>query len=243
MQEIVAIRHVAFEHLGVLGPFFSLNSWNIRYIDANEVSLSQLNPLEPDLLVVLGGPIGAYSDTDYPFLRRELNLIERRLHAEKPLLGICLGAQLMAKALGSAVYPGTAKEIGWHRISLTPDGEQSCLSELASCNYRVLHWHGDTFDLPEQCLRLASSPLTINQAFSYGKHALGLQFHLEVDAAEIEQWLIGHALEIAETPGVNPTDLRQDSAKYGGIVAVSGIRCISKWLGIQYTPKLKLLEF
>jgi GMP synthase (glutamine-hydrolysing) len=135
----------------------------------------------------------------------------------------------MARALGSKVYPNGTKEIGWSPLQLTPEGERSCLKDLAGCAYQVLHWHGDTFDLPEGALCLASTAITKNQAFSYGETALGLQFHLEIDVTDIERWLIGHAHEITATPVTN-SHLRADSAKHGAAVAASAAKCLTNWL-------------
>lgn len=230
MGEVVAIRHVAFEHLGTLAPLLSGRGFRIRYLDVGMTDLSVLDPLQAELLVILGGPIGAYEEGLYPWVIDELRLIERRLEAQRPLLGICLGAQLIARALGSRVYPGRAKEIGWSPLHLSAAGERSCLTDLAGCGYQVLHWHGDTFDLPSQAQRLASTELTENQAFAFGDRVLGLQFHLEVDAGEIERWLIGHAHEIAALSGVTPLDLRADSARYGPSLTTSAATCMSRWL-------------
>jgi GMP synthase (glutamine-hydrolysing) len=188
---------------------------------------------------VLGGPIGAYEENNYPWLTNELRLIERRLAAKKPILGVCLGAQLMARALGSKVYPNSAKEIGWSPLRLTLEGERSCLKDLAGCNYQVLHWHGDTFDLPSGAQCLASTAITKNQAFSYGETALGLQFHLEIDGADIERWLIGHAHEIAATPGVTNSRLRADSACYSAALATSGANCLAGWLAQTKVSNLR----
>jgi len=230
VKEVLAIRHVTFEHLGTLAPLLSGYGFHVRYLDVGMSDLSALDPLAADLLVVLGGPIGAYEEDHYPCVTDELRLIERRLEAQRPLLGVCLGAQLMARALGSRVYPGRAKEIGWGPLRLTDAGERSCLADLAGCGYQVLHWHGDTFDLPPHARRLASSEITGNQAFALGDRALGLQFHLEMDATEIERWLIGHAHEIAATPGVTPLTLRADTARYGAALAASAATCMSRWL-------------
>ncbi len=230
MKEVVAIRHVAFEHLGALAPLLSGRGFRIRYQDAGVADLKSFDPLAPALLVILGAPISACDETQYPFLGDELGIIERRLRAQLPILGICLGAQLMARALGSRVYAGKAREIGWAPIRLTPEGERSCLTGLESCGYQVLHWHGDTFDLPQGTTRLATTSITPNQAFCVGDKALGLQFHLEVDPAEIERWLIGHAHEIGATEGISPEVIRADTARYGAAVAASATGCIQRWL-------------
>ena len=202
MKSLVAIRHVHFEHLGSFGPVLRADGYDVAYRDAGVDDLTAIDPAAHDLVVVLGGPIGAYQEGTYPFLRDELRLIEARLAAAKPTLGICLGSQLMARALGARVYPGPDKEIGWSELDLSAAGRASPLAALDGVH--VLHWHGDTFDLPSGAELLASTAKCRNQAFALGRHALGLQFHAEVDAAEIERWLIGHACEIA---GVKDTSV------------------------------------
>lgn len=230
MHDILAIRHVGFEHLGTLAPLLTDRGYRIRYLDAGVVDLSALAAEAPALLVVLGAPIGAYEEDRYPFLLDELRLIEARLASGRPLLGICLGAQLLARALGRRVYPGRAKEIGWAPLELTPAGRDSCLAGLAACDYRVLHWHGDTFDLPTGARRLASTAITENQAFDLGERVLGLQFHLEIDPGEIERWLIGHAHEIAATPDTDPNRIRADTRRHGGALGAAATGCFRDWL-------------
>ncbi len=230
MKEVIAIRHVAFEHLGILAPVLSGRGYRVRYLEAGVDDLAGLDLVKPALLVILGGPIGAREADQYPFLAKELRLIERRLEAKRPILGICLGAQLMAMSLGSRVYTGKAKEVGWLPIQLTPAGKLSCLEPLKTCDYRVLHWHGDTFDLPSGARCLASSELTENQAFALGEYGLGLQFHLEVQAAEIERWLVGHAHEIAAVEGVEPRGIRADTQRFGPALASSAVSCFQHWL-------------
>jgi GMP synthase (glutamine-hydrolysing) len=144
----IAVRHVAFEDLGLLAPILADAGWASSYCNAPTDDLGDPSLAEADLLIVLGGPIGVYDGADYPFLGAEIALLERRLARGLPMLGICLGAQLMARALGARVFSGPVKEIGWWRISLTEAGLASCLAPLADAASAVLHWHGDTFDLP-----------------------------------------------------------------------------------------------
>ena len=144
MLTALAIRHIAFEDLGTLAMAFERYDVAITYVDAGVDDLSRIDPLGPDILVSLGGPIGAYDEHDYPFLIDELQLIEKRLMADRPTLGICLGAQLIARALGARVYPGPQPELGWAPLILSAAGRASPLSALAGEQTPVLHWHGDT---------------------------------------------------------------------------------------------------
>ena len=165
-RSAVALRHVAFEDLGLLAPVMEREGWDVSFCEAAVDDLRHDSIRNANLLVILGGPIGAYETDAYPFLTSELALIEHRLSRELPTLGICLGSQLMAKALGSRVYAGPVKEIGWGRIELTNEGAASCLSPLAEADSAVLHWHGDSFDLPGGAQRLASNAHYENQAFA-----------------------------------------------------------------------------
>ena len=227
MPQTLAIRHVPFEDLGLLAPLLAERKHAIRYVEAPTADLGSLDVLAPDLLVVLGGPIGVYENDRYPFIDAEIALLTRRLAAGKPTLGICLGSQLMAKALGARVYPSGVKEIGWAPLELTPEGAASCLRHLAT---PVLHWHGDTFDLPDGAVRLASTHLCRNQAFRAGRHALGLQFHAEAYGQPLEAWFVGHACEIASTPSVSVPQLRADTQRFSSMLEPSGRACFSDWL-------------
>jgi GMP synthase (glutamine-hydrolysing) len=193
-MKCVALRHVAFEDLGLFGPALQERGYAIEYVQAGLGGLTPLDWVSADLVVVLGGPIGV-GDTDiYPWLTDEIDGIRRRLDSQRPLLGICLGAQLMAAALGARVAPLPRQEIGWAPLALTEAGAKSPLQHLAGLD--VLHWHGDAFELPTDAVLLAATPLTPHQAFSIGRHALALQCHAEADATRIEPWLIGHTAEL-----------------------------------------------
>ena len=232
---VLAIRHVQFEDLGSFAPWFAQSGLQVEYLDAGVDALAGVDVLSPALVVVLGGPIGAYQDALYPFLRDELALIRARLDAGRPLLGICLGAQLIARALGARVYPGPAVEIGWQRLTLTEAGRASPLAALDGALTSMLHWHGDTFDLPEGALCLASTDLCRHQAFQWGRHALAFQCHPEADPARLERWFIGHACELSQA-GIDIPALRADSATHGPTLARQAAQALGAWLDQLPTP-------
>ncbi len=228
MMRANVIRHVAFEDLGVLADVLAAHHYQTVYADAGIDDLDRISLDGSDLLIVLGGPIGAYEDARYPFLREELRLIETALRQRTPILGICLGAQLLARALGARVYPGRTKEIGIAPIALSAAGSQSCLHHLDP-DRLVLHWHGDTFDLPSGAVRLASSEITSNQAFAFGDSALGLQFHIEAEAGKFERWLIGHASELSSA-GIDVAKLREQAAEKLPDISRAGASVVNAWL-------------
>lgn len=222
-KTLVAIRHVAFEDLGGFHQPLSEAGYSIRYADMGLDRIATCG--DPDLLVVLGGPIGAYEEQRYPWLQEEIAYLAARLRAQKPTLGICLGAQLMARALGARVYPGPAKEIGWKPLRISETGLLSPLS-----GHPVLHWHGDTFDLPKGAIGLASTDVCLNQAFCLDRYGLACQFHPEAQAFGFERWLIGHACEIAATPGISVEGLRSDTDRYAAAALVQSQQILRNWL-------------
>ncbi|MFN3987242.1 MAG: glutamine amidotransferase [Rhodocyclaceae bacterium] len=224
-----AVRHVGFEDLGSFEAIFQDAGYDIEYVDAARRDLSAINPLQADLLVVLGGPIGVNDAEAYPVIKHELDLLKVRLGADRPTMGICLGAQLMAAALGAAVYPGPRKEIGWSVLDLPADPDHNPLRALEGVP--VLHWHGDTFDLPDGCERLASTAICRNQAFSRGPNILGLQFHPELAADRFEHWLLGHASELASAR-INPVGLRRDTQLYGERLEIACAGLLRDWLAL-----------
>jgi GMP synthase (glutamine-hydrolysing) len=225
----IAIRHVVFEDLGLLGPILDEAGWEISYREAPTDTLTDTAIAEAELLILLGGPIGVYEIDAYPFLAAEIAVLERRLAQKRPVLGICLGSQLMARALGAEVFPGPTKEIGWGSIELSEAGIASPLAALADEAAAVLHWHGDTFDLPAGAVRLASTALYKNQAFAVEKYALGLQFHIEADPGQLEKWFVGHAAELSAA-GVSVRELRAQTRAVAKRMRPQAERIFPGWL-------------
>lgn len=223
----LVVRHVAFEDLGHFAPVLADAGYDVRYCDIGLNELNAAGFVAADLVIVLGGPIGVYEEDKYPFLSQEIGLIRARLAAKRPTLGICLGAQLMARALGARVYPGPAKEIGFSPLTLTDAGRASCLSVFEG--KPVLHWHGDTFDLPVGATLLASTQICTQQAFSLDRNAIGFQFHPEAGAAGFERWLIGHTCELAAA-GKSIPALRADYERLAPLLAEPAQSCLRQWL-------------
>lgn len=223
------IRHLAFEDLGGFADVLARRGFDVRYFDAGVDELADIDATGSDLLVVLGGPISCNDVDEYPFLETEIELLRRRIAANRPTLGICLGAQLIARALGARVYAGTVKEIGWSPLQLTPAAQGTPLRYLGEPGLCVLHWHGETFDLPDGAVRLASTDSYPNQAFMFGS-ALALQFHAEVSAAGLERWFIGHTGEIHQTDGISVNQLRADTAKHAAAMQRQGTVFFENWL-------------
>jgi GMP synthase (glutamine-hydrolysing) len=227
MKSAIAVRHVHFEDLGVLEPLLVEQGYAVRYVDAPTEDLAALDATSPDLVVVLGGPIGVYDEGVYPFLTAEFDFVRRRLDAQQPLLGVCLGAQIIAHVLGAVVKPMGVKEIGFSPLTLTEAGKASPLARLGTVP--VLHWHGDQFEIPPGAARLASTEICANQGFAFGPGVLALQFHVEADPAEIERWLVGHACELSAA-GVDLTALRRQSREVGAVLADAARQVIVEWI-------------
>jgi len=225
MTSALALRHVPFESLGLLEPLLRERGLEVECIDVPTTPLDVARLVQTELLVVLGGPVGAYEDHLYPFLRVELAVLEARLRTSRPILGICLGAQLLARALGARVYPGQKKELGWSPLILTPEARLHPISELGSSS--VLHWHGDTFDLPQGTTWLASTEVTPHQAFAFSEFALGLQFHLEVTEPSLEAWYVGHAAELASLGEGTIPRLRREAADHAASLVEPARRAFS----------------
>jgi GMP synthase-like glutamine amidotransferase len=212
MKPILVLQHVPHENMASLETYLSRAGLGWQYVD-----LYRHVPAELDLsgaagLVVLGGPMNVDEVDQFPFLAREVAWIRQAVAAETPLLGICLGAQLLAKAMGARVYPNAVKEIGWYEIELQPAAAEDLLFAGSADRETVFQWHGDTFDLPPGAVHLAASSQCRHQAFRYGRAAWGLQFHIEMTPAVVEAWL-AEAENCRELAGLNYIDPRAIAAQ------------------------------
>jgi GMP synthase (glutamine-hydrolysing) len=181
-------------------------------------------------LIILGGPMGVYDEEQFPFLRWEKRIIRAAIDEAVPLLGVCLGAQLIAVALGAEVYHGPVKEIGWSPISITPHGQVDSLLGYLPESATVFQWHGDGFDLPSRAVRLASSVNFENQAFRLGKSIYGLQFHLEVTPRMIERWIDQRSKDLAQAPYVLPEKIVADTQSYAPTLKYYAERFLSEFV-------------
>lgn len=227
LKTAVAIRHVGFEDLGLFESVLQAAGYKVHYYEAGIDPLWTLEPVKTELLVVLGGPVGVYDSRTYPVLAEEIDLLAQRIAAGRPTFGICLGAQLMAAALGARVAPTGTREIGFAPLDLTDAGRAGPLAALEGVS--VLHWHGDMFDIPVGAVRLAATAACPNQAFALGPNVMGVQFHPETDAARLESWLIGHAVELAAA-GIDPRDLRAQALAAGPALRAAGSAMFAAWL-------------
>ena len=230
LQALVFI-HLPFEDLGTLEPRLLERGFQIETVDVTTARFPLPRSASCDLLAIMGGPIGVYDAANYPFLTAEIDCIRQRLDAQKPTLGICLGAQLMASALGARVYPGgRGPEIGWSPIQC-PFGVEPppWFKPLLDSGVHLLHWHGDTFDDPPGTLRLAETQLYANQAFWMGNSALALQFHPEVTAEGLERRYVGHACELS-IKKIGVTELRAAAARHAPALVQAAQQFWNGWL-------------
>lgn len=236
----IAVYHVPFEDLGTFSVPVIEHGYEVTYRHAGSAPLSEAEWRDTDLIIVLGGPIGANDTAAYPWLDAEIRGLHSRLKLKRPTLGICLGAQLMAVALGGKVVRRTgadnvsAAEIGWSALALSAGA--GVLERLRGVP--VLHWHGDNIVLPQGMAPAAATEGTPCQAFHVEPYALGIQFHAEFDAGALEQWLTGHAVELQHA-GVDLGKLREETLRRGGALNLAGKALIRDWLsGLDATTQL-----
>lgn len=223
----VGIRHVPHEGLGAIEG--ALIDAGIVYQYCHPTEIDGLP--DHDYLIILGGPWSVYDD--FPWLEAELKLIRQAMDKNIPILGICLGAQLIATALGAEVKPCGPKEIGWYPLKLTDEGRSDALLGHLEPVETVFQWHGDMFDIPAGAAHLATSPLCRNQAFRYGDNVWALQFHLEVTPPMVEQWLTepDNEEEVRKAFGSSHFDqVMSDTPLYAGRLSELGARAFEAFI-------------
>jgi GMP synthase-like glutamine amidotransferase len=205
LTNILVFQNEECEHLGVFSKILNENNISYQYIKLyEEEEIPNLN--DYSAIIILGGPMNVYEERKYPFLKKENSSIKEALKINKPMLGICLGAQIIARAAGAKVYPAKRKEIGWFTIDLTVEGRDDTVFKGLERQLSVFQWHGDTFDMPTESKKLATSNLIPNQAFSIGETTYALQFHLEVTKQMISEWVNRYANELASLKEEVDTD-------------------------------------
>ncbi|MCB2411992.1 glutamine amidotransferase [Demequina sp. TTPB684] len=217
------VRFVAFEDLGVWEDELTSHGFTVRYLDVGVDDIAAA--ADAPLAIVLGAPIDADDDERYPVLSEVRSVLEARSVADLPTIGICLGAQLMAMALGGGVGRGQ-REVGWAR--LTPSAAAAGTPWEALCGAQVLHWHADEVHLPAGAVSLASTVATAHQVFVHGKQ-VGFQCHPEADPEAIERWLIGHTAELTAW-GIDLEQLRAQARGEAEEAVAASIRSLRAWL-------------
>ncbi|HCR11774.1 MAG TPA: type 1 glutamine amidotransferase [Solidesulfovibrio sp.] len=194
-----AFYHVPFEDVGSIKPWAAAKGHELTstsfFADETPPQVADY-----DMLVVMGGPMGVYDEKDHPWLAGEKKAIEAAVAAEKPVLGICLGAQLVSVVLGGSVTKNPVPEIGWFKVEMTPQGLDESVFAGFPQSYYAFHWHGDTFSIPPDAVHAASSAACANQAFVYNHRVVGLQFHLETQPFGMQN-LIKHCAADVALPG------------------------------------------
>ncbi len=203
-MSVLICKNIETEGPGTIEDFLNEKNITCTILELSKTA-NIPDPADFDILLMMGGPMSVNEDDIYPYIKKEEKLVRDFIGRDKRVLGVCLGAQIMAKALGSSVYKGAEKEIGWYDIDITGEGlRDKRIMSLATHpqtedigkTFKVFHWHGETFDIPNGAVRLASSALYPNQAFRYGENAYAFQFHIEVKKDMIYKWLENEAVDL-----------------------------------------------
>ena len=188
-RKVLVFQHVPHEVSGTFDPLLKQVGVRIKYVNFSRQKEVKLNLDSYEGIIILGGPMNVEDSDRYPHLTQEIEWIKKALEKDLFILGICLGAQLLSKALGGEVTKNSVKEIGWYDVALTEAGKKDPFFQYFKNVEKIFQWHGNTFSIPESCVHLAHSKTCRNQAFKYGNRVYGVQFHLEVSRALIERWL------------------------------------------------------
>ncbi len=240
MKRILVCQHVAHELLGTLNPLIKDHGFRIKYANFGRYPNEKQDLEGYDGLVILGGPMNVDETDKHPHLNHEIELIQSALTKNLPILGICLGAQLIAKALGAKVGRNPTKEIGWYDLQVTDAGRSDPIFSHFGPTEKMFQWHGDTFEMPKGAMHLARSPFCENQAFRYGENVYGLQFHMEVDEPMIHRWMqvSPNKEEIAGlSDSIRPEMILQETHHYILRLKELGLRGFSAFMNLFGIPK------
>jgi GMP synthase-like glutamine amidotransferase len=204
-MKILCLQHVPFETPAALGGWFASKGHSVNVLPVYD-GVPMPSTSEFDFLLIMGGPMSVNDEGIHPWLLSEKKLIENSLKSGKKILGICLGAQLIASVCGARVYRNREKEIGWHPVSLTEQGVTDSVFSSLPRSFTAFHWHGETFDLPAGAVHTAASEACAHQAFIIGTGTVGLQFHLESDAASISALIKNCGDDMTPGPYVQSSD-------------------------------------
>ncbi len=233
MQKVLIIKQVESEGPGIIGVELKRRSLATELLEVYKGLSVPKDASAYSALIVMGGPMGVYEEKTYPFLGDEIKLIESGLKQEVPIMGVCLGAQLLARAAGARVYKGEAKEIGFYKVRLTEEGIRDALLHGLPPEFRVFQWHGDTFDVPDGGVNLVSSDLFQNQMIRVGRSAYGVQFHLEVTEQMVLEWLEVNNDELeAEKDAIDPERIKTQAPGYIPDLHRYGRVVIARFLGL-----------
>jgi GMP synthase (glutamine-hydrolysing) len=227
MKTALIIRHTPYEGIAGFRAPVEAAGYAIDRIDVTDPDFAQVDFDEPDLVVMMGGPMGVYETDRHPWIACEIVRLARRMLLDRPTLGVCLGAQMIAAAMGARVYPGPVKEVGFAPVAIGNAGLASPLRHIE--DVPVLHWHGDTFDLPHGAELLASSDKYAHQAFRRGSNILALQCHPEMgEDPRFDVWLEDEPY--VEAAGLSVAELRAQHDRHGSAAVAAGRRMIADWL-------------
>ena len=200
------LQHVPFEDLGSIAEWATSNG-HVLTSTQFFIHSDLPEPADIDWLIIMGGPMGVYDEDKYEWLAAGKQFIRKAINAGKTVIGVCLGAQLIAEVLGAKVYPNQYKEIGWYPIELNALSLENILFKDFDHELTVFHWHGDTFDIPENAIWLASSEACKNQAFLYNEKVLGLQFHFEMTEGSLKSMTENGAQELETRTFIQSTEM------------------------------------
>jgi len=231
--KVLVFQHVPYEPLGTLDPLLREAGFRIRYINFGREPEQRPELDKYEALIILGGPMNSDQIDSYPNLITEVDVIREAVERDMSVLGICLGAQLLAKALGGTVSRNEVREIGWCDVEMTAAGLEDPVLSTFAPRQEVFQWHEDGISLPPDCDLLAGSPASPVQAFRHGEHAYGFQFHLEADRPLIDRWLTvpAHEESLREEAGhIDPDRIRRQAETSIGPLEQLSTETFSRWI-------------